>query len=131
MVHELKIIMGSNINGIDAIKTKVFLDEFVIGCIQNIKIDIGVNGDPKIEITFPNFKSKNVNNNFKTQLTRDIDWYVEILSKIPNVKIILEDISIFDDKLEELSTDGFIETIDLNHGPDLGTNKLDIDGEIA
>ena len=107
MKQELKIVMTSGEdNGLlTTPNTVVSINDTPIGSLQNIKI-IAEAGEisPIVELTFPDLKTLP---QYTSTLTNDINAYIEKLSKIRNIKIILKDMR----TLDEIGTDGHIENI--------------------
>lgn len=75
MKHELKIILGET-----PASTKIFVDDQIIGLIQEIKINVNVKNS-EIEIVFPDLGTHT------STFTKDLEKYKEIFKEMPYVKI--------------------------------------------
>jgi len=122
MKHTLKFEMNFESEDIEHDETtpikntsiRVFIDDNVIGCLQHLKLEADKNETvPFIEFTFPDLESLD-DDNTKSIFIREIADYIKILSACPNIRIIKKNI---DDNespvtlLEEIGTDGFIDSI--------------------
>src|SRR5574338_532429 len=135
MKHELKIIMTFETEDMDHDSTtpitshsiRVSMDGNIIGCIQ--KMHVSANCEevlPEIEFTFPDFDTldydaatyKNMfpSSSGKPPFIRDIEGHIEALSLAPNIKVRKEGIDNGENivHLEEVGTDGFIDSIPMN-----------------
>ena len=119
MTDELKIIMNTADDGtILNTKSLLYVNDEVIGCIQDLKIHLSVKSAlPLIEVTFPNFHDPEVDQSYINQvngLSKDVDLYINILKKFPNVKIRLQNIFATcsdEEEVYELGTNGIIEHV--------------------
>lgn len=69
---------------ITSYNTKIYVDDIIIGCIQDIKIHTSAHeAIPEIEITFPDLRP------YKSSIVDSIAASVELLSNFPNVKVTL------------------------------------------
>jgi hypothetical protein len=117
MVNQLKIIMDAANDGtILNTKSLVYVDDEVIGYIQDVKIHLNAKSTmPFIEITFPDFHSPDVDPLYlNDSLSKNVDKYILKLKQFPNVKIMLQNIfARYNDKEDvyELGTYGIIEKV--------------------
>lgn len=115
MVDELRIVMKRNADGqVESHNTVIYINNEPIGCIQNIKIDIGVNSIPKIEVTFPNFDSKGIDKKATRLFHKAVLAQAAQLSQFSNVSITWQEIlGEMDDQeeLREIGTNGVIDHI--------------------
>ena len=120
MEHELKFIMRYNLedNVVINPKTEVYINDCIVGCIQDIKIRANTKSIlPAIEITFPNFRSPEVDKSYlssKNNLSKGVDFCINMLKQCPNIKIILKDIFATcsdEEDIEEVGTYGIIERL--------------------
>lgn len=105
---------------------RVSLDGHIIGCIQKLSINANCKDYlPELEIVFPDFDtldydSETYKNMYpgstKPPFIRDIEGHIETLSIAPNIKVRKEGIDSGENivHLEEVGTDGFIDSIPMN-----------------
>ena len=105
MEHEIKIIMKySDDNPINAANTLVYVDDEVIGCIQNIKLNVNAyNKIPELEVTFPNLRSIDIapsyygrkdfpDGHIETDLVATVDHNINRIKEVNGIRIVLGDI---------------------------------------
>ncbi|CAB4196567.1 hypothetical protein UFOVP1290_87 [uncultured Caudovirales phage] len=120
MKHELKFIMSGAMedNVITNPKTEVYVNDCIVGCIQDIKIHANTKSIlPTIEITFPNFRSPEVDKSYLSSvnnLSTGVDLCIDMLKQFPNIKIKLQNIFATcsdEEDIEEVGTYGIIERV--------------------
>lgn len=106
---------------------RVSMDGHVIGCIQKLKVTADCDSHlPELEFVFPNFDTldydaatyKNMfpSSSGKPPFIRDIEEHIRLLSLASNIKVRKEEIDNGENivHLEEVGTDGFIDSIPMN-----------------
>lgn len=124
MKHELKLVMQSDDDKqpLTVHKTLLYVDDTVIGCVQEIDVHIDVDTFlPQVTVVFPNLRSVDIDSNYLSQpgsrsLADSIDLYTKMLSQFPNVRVVLKSLFNYIDEyesLEEVGTDGTIDYVPL------------------
>lgn len=121
MKHELKLVMTCDDNQpLTNHNTLLYVDDKVIGCIQQIDVHIDVDSIlPQITVIFPDLRSADIDENYLSQpgsraLADSIDLDTEMLSQFPNVSVVKKSLfNYIDDteSLKEVGTDGIIDHI--------------------
>jgi hypothetical protein len=77
-MKELKVVIGEN-----AASTHVYVDNKPVGMIQDIKVHVGVDTPPTVEIVFPDLRP------FSPDAAKKVAAQVQLVQGLPQVKVSL------------------------------------------
>ncbi len=115
MKHELKITVEFEVNGSKTHSCpliRVFVDENVIGCIQDLKLHASAQEFiPEIEFSFLDLEKFDFGDDEPSTFVPKIKNHIALLSQVPYIKINMIDPNIpaLITQMEEVGTNGIIE----------------------